>query len=76
MEQDCSIDKLILTLKNFENKEQTLEEALDNIYQNNLNQALNNTNQFIKAEIEKTKKFVSEMKVNLNKKENSEVNTN
>ena len=67
MEQNDSIDKLIDTLMQFENKEQTIDEALDNIYQKNINNAFNNTDQCIRTEIEKTKNFLNEMKLNLNK---------
>ena len=59
MEQtDDSIDKFINFLKGIENKEQTLDDLIEQIYNNNLNKAYNTTEKYIQIEISQTKKLL------------------
>ena len=66
MEQfDDSIDKLIKELKEIKNKEQTLDEVIEQIYQNNLNKSFENTDKYIKIEIIQTKNLLEEIRQKL-----------
>ena len=70
MEQtDDSIDKFINFLKGIENKEQTLDEAIEQIYNNNLNKAYENADKYIQKEINQTKNLLEIISKNLYKKE-------
>ena len=66
MEQsNNSIDKLIKVLKEINNKEQTLDEVIEQIYQNNINKSFQNADKYIRQEIIQNKNFLEEIKTKI-----------
>ena len=71
MEQsNYQIDKLLTVLKEINNKEQTLDEVIEQIYQININKSFQNAEKYIKQEIIQSQNFLEEIKSKLYKVEN------
>ena len=71
MEQsNYQIDKLLTVLKEINNKEQILDEVIEQIYQININKSFQNADKYIKQEIIQSQNFLEEIKSKLYKVEN------
>ena len=71
MEQsNYQIDKLLTVLKEINNKEQILDEVIEQIYQININKSFQNAEKYIKQEIIQSQNFLEEIKSKLYKVEN------
>ena len=59
---NVSIEKLMKTLYEIPNKEQTIDNLIETLYQNNIMEALRKTDFFIKNEINENQKLLLNIK--------------